>query len=165
MRSEILAEVSEELLSISPLIFRLVRRRLARTTVFNPEWNITHLHFEIMRLLEDEGTLHVSEIGMRLQIAKAQMTRLIDKLEALNFVERKIDAADRRTFNITLTVQARHTLSENKAKITCAMQEIISSLSEEDLKNLSLSLRSLRDILLKAQSENSQFNAEAQCTR
>lgn len=160
MRSEIMDIVAEDLMSISPLIFRLIRRRLTRTTIINPEWNITPLHFEIMRLLEDEGTLHVSEIGERLQIAKAQMTKLIDRLVVLNIVEREMDASDRRTFNISLSRQARMVMAENKLKILRAVQEIISSLPDEDLENMSSSLRSLRDILLKTQRMDNHSHAK-----
>jgi len=151
LRNEILTVVSRDLLSISPLISRSIRRKLAAV---NLELNITPLHFEIMRLLEDEGTLHVSEIGEKLQIAKAQMTKLIDKLVILNFVERTADITDRRTLNITLTDQGFTLLRETKNRIMNAVQEIVSSLSDEDLENLSLSLRTLRDMLLKAQRVN-----------
>jgi len=151
MRDEILAVVSEDLLSISPLIHRTIRRKLARSSITNLDPNITPLHFEIMILLEDEGTLHVSEIGERLLIAKAQMTKLIDKLVSLNIVERSVDIADRRTVNISLTRPARAILKENKDKIAQAVQETIAPLTDEELENLSVSLRNVRDILLKAQ--------------
>jgi DNA-binding MarR family transcriptional regulator len=151
MKNEILAVVSEDLLSISPLIHRTIRRKLARSSITHLDPNVTPLHFEIMKLLEDEGTLHVSEIGEKLLIAKAQMTKLIDKLASLNIVERSVDAADRRTVNISLTRPARAVLKENKDKIMLAVQDTISSLTDEELGNLSTSLRNVRDILLKAQ--------------
>jgi MarR family transcriptional regulator, 2-MHQ and catechol-resistance regulon repressor len=159
MRNEILGIVSLDLLSISPLIARSIRRKLIRSTTFNPDFNITPLHFEIMRLLAEEGTLHVSEIGDKLQVAKAQMTKLIDKLAALNLIERTADASDRRTLNVTLSSQGSRILKENKNQIMLAVQEIVASLPDEDLEKLSLSLRTLRDILLKAQRVSSKENA------
>ena len=56
-----------------------------------------------MRLLKENGTLHITEIGERLQLARAQMTHLIDKLVELGMVERQADSADRRVTNIVLT--------------------------------------------------------------
>jgi DNA-binding MarR family transcriptional regulator len=146
---EILSRVSEDLLSISPLIFRTIRSKVAKTAISNLD--ITPLHFEIMVLLEEKGTLHVSEIGDRLQIAKAQMTRLIDKLVELNIAERKMNPTDRRTIDISLTGPARVILKENKAAIMQAVQNILVALSDEDLENLSDSLRHVRTVLLKAQ--------------
>ena len=113
--------------------------------------DITPHHFEIMRLLEEEEKLHVTEIGERLQIAKAQMTQLIDKLVNLNLVERKPDTADRRTLNITLTGNGRRIMEEHKNSILSAVRETMSRLTDEDLRDLSDSLRKLRSILLKLQ--------------
>ena len=53
------------------------------------------------------------------------MTKLIDKLGALNIVERKMDIADRRTYNITLTAEARAVLEEHKHKVVRAVQKIM----------------------------------------
>ena len=154
MRSEILEKVSMDLLSIPPLIFRAIRNKITKTTLFEVDMNITPHDFEIMRLLEEEGTLHVSQIGERLQIPKAQMTKLIDKLVALNIVERKLGTADRRIYNITLTAEAKAVLEEHKNKVVGAVREIMSSLSDEEVENLSVSLRNLRDILLKSTADS-----------
>ena len=151
MRSDILEKVSMDLLSVPPLIGRGIQRKLIKTTLADIDVHITPHHIEIIRLLEEEGTLHVAEIGERLQIAKAQMTQLIDKLVDLNIVERKTDIADRRTFNITLTGQGRKVIEEHKNSIMSAIREMMSSLTDEDLEDLSDSLRKLRSILLKLQ--------------
>jgi DNA-binding MarR family transcriptional regulator len=151
MRSNILKRVAEDLLSIPPLTFRAIRRKLIKTTLADIDVDITPLHFEVIRLLEKEGTLHVAEIGGRLQIAKAQMTWLIDKLVALNMIERKVDTADRRTINISLTDQGRIVLKEHKNRLINAIREAMSFLTEEDLEELSDSLRKIRDILSKLQ--------------
>ncbi|MFC1902424.1 MarR family winged helix-turn-helix transcriptional regulator, partial [Chloroflexota bacterium] len=143
--------VAVDLLSISPLIFRGVRRKLLKTTLADIHLSITPLHFEIISLLEAEGTLHVAEIGERLQIARAQMTQLLDKLVDLHIVTREMDTADRRTLNITLTGQGRDMFAEHKNSITSAVRETMSRLTDEDLDDLSDSLRKLRDILSKLQ--------------
>jgi DNA-binding MarR family transcriptional regulator len=147
MTSDILEKVSMDLLSIPPLIFRAIRTKITKTTLSEIDINITPHHFEIIKLLEEEGTLHASEIGERLQIAKAQMTKLIDRLVELNMIERKMAAADRRTYNITLTDGAREVLETHKSKVMNAVQEIVSNLTDEELDDLSHSLRKLRNIL------------------
>ncbi len=154
MRNEILEKVSMDLLSIPPLIFRAVRKRITKTTLAEVDIDITPLHFEIVKLLEEKGTMHPSEIGERLQIAKAQMTKLIDRLVSLDIVERKIGTIDRRTHNIALTLQAREMLERHKQKTISAVQEIMSSLSDDELENLSASLRKLRDVLLNSAADS-----------
>lgn len=153
-RDDILEKVSMDLLSIPQLVFRAVRKRITRTTLSEVDMNITPHHLEIVRLLAENETLRASEIGERLQIARAQMTNLIDKLVALKIVERKIDPDDRRTYNIRLTDEARIVSEKHKRKVVGAVREIMSGLTDEELENLSSSLRNLRDILLKSTADS-----------
>ena len=97
MGNDILDSVTEDLFTIPPLIGRSIRRKLLKTALVNMHEDISPPHFEIMKTLEEAGTLHVTEIGERLQIPRPQMTHLIDKLVSLGIVERQTDTADRRT--------------------------------------------------------------------
>jgi DNA-binding MarR family transcriptional regulator len=144
-----MSRVALDLLSIPPLIFRLIRRKLVIDTLAESDPNFKLLHFEILKVLKDEGTMHVAKIGEKLIIAKAQMTHLIDKLVELGFIEREICPADRRTMNIFLTKKGEKFLEEQDALILNAVREIMATLSDEELEALSGSLRRLRDTLFK----------------
>jgi DNA-binding MarR family transcriptional regulator len=151
MREEILGAVAGDLLSIPPLIFRMLRRKLIKNTLAGIEPDINLSHFEIMRVLQEEGTLHVAEIGDKLLIAKAQMTHLIDRLVELDLVARQMCAADRRTLNIALTERGRKLMEEHEGNVVKAVREYLASLTDADMETLSESLRNLRDILNRAQ--------------
>lgn len=151
MREEIQGRVTLDLLSVPPLIFRLVRRKVTMTTLADTNGDIKLLHFEIMRVLKEEGTLHPAKIGEKLLIAKAQMTHLIDKLVELDFVKREMCPDDRRTINLTLTEKGLKTLEEQDNLVLNAMNANMSSLSDAELESLSHSLRDVRDILFKLQ--------------
>ena len=151
MRSDSLGKVAVDLLSIPPLIFRIIRRKLVMTTLADTDVDIKLLHFEIMRVLKEEGTLHVAKIGDKLRIAKAQMTHLIDKLVELDFVKREMDSNDRRTINITLTEKGSKVLEEQDNLVINAVRDNMSSLTGKELEALSHSLRNLRDTLFKLQ--------------
>ncbi len=151
LREKILEKVAIDLLSIPPLIFREIRRKLIKTALADIDVDIRPLHFEILRLLEKEGTLHVAEIGEKLHVAKAQMTHLMDKLADLNMIERKMDTADRRTINITLTGQGRAFLDEHKNRLVHTAMETMSRLTDQELEDLANTLNKLRDILSKLQ--------------
>lgn len=151
MRGDILGKVAIDLLSLPPLIFRLIRRKLVMTTLADTDVDIKLLHFEIMRVLKEEGTRHPAEIGERLLVAKAQMTHLIDKLVELGFVKRETDANDRRTINITLTDKGDRVLEEQDNLVINAVRDNMSSLTDKELEALSHSLRTLRDTLFKLQ--------------
>jgi DNA-binding MarR family transcriptional regulator len=151
VREDILEKVAIDLLSIPPLIFREIRRKLVKTTLAHIDVDVTPLHFEILRLLEEEGKLHVAEIGEKLHLAKAQMTHLIDKLADLNMVERKTDVTDRRTINITLTDEGRTFLEAHKNRLVRTAMETMSRLTDEELEDLENTLKKLRDMLSKLQ--------------
>src|SRR5512138_2047953 len=114
-RDQILETVSNSLLSVPPLVFRAVHKRLA-STLSEADMSITPHHFEILRLLGDEGTMHVSEIGERLRIARAQMTKLIDRLVALGMVERTVHPSDRRTYDITISAESKAIMEEHNRR-------------------------------------------------
>jgi MarR family 2-MHQ and catechol resistance regulon transcriptional repressor len=152
MREETLGRVAADLLSVPPLIFRLIRRKLVMTTLADTDFDFKLLHFEIMKVLQEEGTLHPAHIGERLLIAKAQMTHLIDKLEQLGFVSRETDPSDRRTINITLTEKGSKVLEDQDNLVINAVRENMADLTEAQLETLTSSLRNLRDILFKLQS-------------
>jgi DNA-binding MarR family transcriptional regulator len=149
MREEILGRVNSDLLSVPPLISRVIRKKLLRPTLGDTEIELRIPHFEIMRILKDEGTLHPAKIGEKLCIAKAQMTHLIDKLVEINFVKREWGEDDRRTLNITLTSDGNKLLEEQDSLFRNALRDNLASLSDSELETISNSLRILRSSLLK----------------
>jgi MarR family transcriptional regulator, organic hydroperoxide resistance regulator len=149
MSEDIRVKVATDLLSIQPLIFRGIRRKLAKKTMLSIYISITPLHFEILKLLEDEGSLHVAQIGSKLQVAKAQMTQLINKLVDSQLVERKADLIDRRIVNISLTEKGRSVLDEKNANMNAIVREIISSIPDNEIEELSVLLKKLQVILSK----------------
>ncbi len=151
MRGEILEKVAADLLSVPPLVFRLIRRKLVMTTLADTDVDIKLLHFEIMKVLKEEGTQHPAKIGEKLLVAKAQMTHLIDKLVDLGFVKREMEPSDRRTLNITLTEKGNSVMDEQDNLVINAVTENMSTLTDAELEALSHSLRTLRDILFKLQ--------------
>lgn len=149
MRNNVLNSVVRDLLSIPPFIRRSIQRKLFGSALARTEEDISLPHFEIMKTLEGMGTLHIAEIGERLKIPKPQMTHLIDKLVSLEIVTRQTDAADRRIINITLTDKGRTMMEEQDRLIKVSIKEKLSCLTGEELQELSVSLRKLRDILSK----------------
>jgi DNA-binding MarR family transcriptional regulator len=149
MKNSILDRVAEDLFSIVPLIGRSIRKKLLKTALTSFEEDIEPPHFEIMKLLEEAGTLHCAEIGERLKIARPQTTHLIDKLVDLDIVERQTAIEDRRMINIMLTNKGKTLLEEHDSDIRNATRETLAYLTDEELQDLSASLRMLRDIFSK----------------
>jgi DNA-binding MarR family transcriptional regulator len=151
MRSDLLSGITADLLSVPPLIFRGMRRKLLKTALANIDLDITPLHFEIIKLLREAGMLHPAEIGERLLVARAQVTHLIDRLVDLGIAERQTNTADRRMTNILLTSKGEAFFEEHDSNIRNTIKETLSHLTDEELESLSGSLGKLRDILAELQ--------------
>lgn len=149
MKKSALDGIVADLLSITPLVRRSIQRKLVRTAFAQIEEDITLPHLEIMKTLQEEGTRHIAEIGERLQIPKPQMTRLIDRLEDLGIVARRADNTDRRVINIMLTDRGRRIIEELDRVIVGSIKVKLASLTEAELRELSVSLKKLGDILSK----------------
>lgn len=149
MQKDLVNKVVADLFSIPAFSSRIVRSKFTKVTLANIEVSLTPLHFEIMRLLAEEGSLPVFEIGKRLVLAKAHMTQLVDKLVEKEMVIREADPRDRRVTKISLTDTGKQSLESLHNSIGNALEEALSSLSENDLKDLSMSLDKIRNILPK----------------
>ena len=149
MKKEILDNVAYDLFTTLPLIHRSIRNKLIKNVITNIKEDIAPPHFEIMKLLENTGMLHVAEIGERLQIARPQMTHLIDRLVELELVERETNEEDRRMLNIRLTDDGKTFIKKRDKQVIDATREVLSGLTDEELQELSVSLKNLKAIFLK----------------
>lgn len=149
MKKDMLDIVIGELLAVPPLIRRGINRKVVRAAFAKIGEDISIPHFEIMRLLQESGTQHIAEIGEKLLIPKSQMTPLIDRLVSLQIVERQADEADRRLINIVLTDKGKAIQKEKDRSLRINFRVKLSHLTDEELKELSVSLRRLREILSK----------------
>ena len=149
MRSDILDKVTEELLIIQPLIFRRIRKKFVKTALTDINPDVSPLHMEIMFLLERDGKLSVTEIGEKLQIARAQLTHYLDVLVRLRMVKRQEGSEDRRITFILLTEKGKTILKKQTTYIRNALMETLDSLSDDELVDISASLSKLQDILSK----------------
>ena len=149
MRKKDLDEVIGDLLSLTPLIRRSIHRKLLKAAFTKVEEDVGMPHLEIMKILEVEGTRHIAEIGEHLQIPKPQMTHLIDRLEKLGIVQRRSDTSDRRITNVVLTDHGRSIVQDIDENLYEGISETLACLSDAELRDLSLSLKKLGDLLNK----------------
>ena len=149
MQKDLVNKVGADLFSIPALSSRIVRSKFTKVTLANIEVSLTPLHFEILMLLAEKGSLPVFVIGKRLVLAKAHMTQLVDKLVEKEMVIRETDSRDRRVTRISLTDTGKQSLDNLNCIIGEALEKALSSLVENDLKDLSTSLDKIRNILPK----------------
>jgi len=141
----LLDSVTQEL----PLLFPLMEGKILRAgfKVVEREKHIAPHHLMILKLVRDAGPLAVSEIGGWHHIPRPQMTYLIERLVELGLVERRPDDKDRRVINVALTQKGRVTLEECMDLIKESARKRLSSLSDEDLRQLAAALKWVREII------------------
>lgn len=91
-------------------IFRLlpyIRKCLFRVERILSQHHLLMSHIQILSLLSISGVSSVSEISRKLNIAKPNITLLVDRLIAEGYVARVRDSADRRVVDIVLLDEGR----------------------------------------------------------
>lgn len=82
-------------------------------------YNLTTATYDILRILEVSQDLEQScgDISTQLVAKVPDMTRLLDRLERLNYVERKRSEEDRRVITVRITRQAQEMLEATKKSV------------------------------------------------
>ena len=150
VREGYLHDVSTDLATIPAHLHRVVRTRLVRTSLDSIRpGELTSLHHEILRLLDIGGKTNPAEIGRRLLIAKAQITKLVNKLVEAGLVERHTDPLDKRVYNVILTDTGKKFTRKQRDNFVNAIDSLTCRFSDDELQELSASLRKIHEMLFK----------------
>ncbi len=148
MRKEKIHQISDDLLVIPTIIGRGVNQILMKSVFSAIEEDITPPHFGIMKMLYDRGERPISVVADWLQIPCSRMTHMVDKLENMGYVSRKIDTADRRSIKIKLTPAGKSVFREWVETVHQGTTTILNDLSDAEINALADSLATLRSIVV-----------------
>jgi DNA-binding MarR family transcriptional regulator len=88
MRDEYLNEAIDLLFCLPRMMKMSLHRELFRPALETENNDLAPHHIAILKVLEEQGVLHIAEIGDNIAISRAQMTHSIDRLLSLGMVER-----------------------------------------------------------------------------
>ena len=125
----------------------LIKKRLLHMDLVQKEHGTPLSHVQVLAMLQDAGTMSVSEISRRLGIAKPNITPLVDRLFESGYVDRQHDENDRRVVNIVLLPAGEEKLAAIRATIARQIQVQSEDLSVTEFRELNDSLASLVRIL------------------
>jgi len=151
MGNKHLDQVIESMVRIPPIIHRKLHRELFKVVLQQFGADIAPHHLMIMKELQESGTLHSSEIGDAISIAKPQVTNSIDKLIELGIVERETDTKDRRKISISLTQKGRDTVERLDRIMKDFVRDKLTVLSDDELGKLAESFNYIAETFLKLQ--------------
>jgi DNA-binding MarR family transcriptional regulator len=103
-------------------------------------------HLTIVRQLDDNERMYITEIGDIIGITKPQMTATADKLIKMGFVKRIYEANDRRKIFLCLTPEGKSMAIKINQNIEVVMNQLLSDFSEEELSELAIGLNAFNKI-------------------
>ena len=124
----------------------LLKKRLLHMDLVQSEHGIPLSHVQVLAMLQDAGTMSVSEISRRLGIAKPNITPLVDRLLESGLVDRQRDQHDRRVVNIVILPAGSEQLAAIRQTIAGQVQRQVESLSVSEFKELYDALESITHI-------------------
>ncbi|MGL6015693.1 MAG: MarR family winged helix-turn-helix transcriptional regulator [Selenomonadaceae bacterium] len=106
-------------------------------------------HFVTLVALFENPALTISELSQQLNIAKQQMTPIINKLLSSGYVSKQVYAEDRRCSNISLTEKGSELLAYHKTQHVQHFEKIVSVLSENESRDFTAALEKLNHMFGK----------------
>ena len=121
------------------------RLRMVEEELFSP-FGLTPQQYNALRLLSAEHPRKIRTLDLagRLVSRAPDITRLLDKLEQMGYVERDRDAGNRRVVHIGITEAGRELLRRLREPIRRCHVRQLGHLSEQQLKELTALLRAAR---------------------
>jgi MarR family transcriptional regulator, lower aerobic nicotinate degradation pathway regulator len=115
---------------------RLVRQHMT-------EAGVRTLHYHVLASLADDGEGAQATLADRIGFDRSDLVTLLDELEELKYVERRVDPADRRRKIVAITPAGDKQLLAMDELIAAAETELLEPLSANERKTLLGLLRRL----------------------
>ena len=106
---------------------------------------------QIIRSFEKAPTM--SELGQRVRMSKQQMTKIVNRLDELAFVERRHDPLNRRAVRIYITDNALRYAEDFRRKKAECFREILGNMDEQDQADFKQAIDVLIRLLSKGTKE------------
>jgi MarR family transcriptional regulator, transcriptional regulator for hemolysin len=132
------------LVDVARLLRRNFNRRAQALGLTQPQWQA------LARLSQNQG-MNQACLADLLEIQPITLTRLIDRLEAAGWVERRPDPADRRVQRLYLTLKAEPLLDDMRALAAETREEAMQGLSDRQRKQLIQTLQTIKGNLVRVE--------------
>jgi DNA-binding MarR family transcriptional regulator len=124
---------------------------VVRLTAFLAQFGVTPLQFHVLRIVyvrdEDGEGLPVGVIGGALLASAPDVTRLIDRLEKLGYLERIRKPDDRRVVRVRLTDEGLALVERIHGPLIAHHDALLAKIPKSDLKKIAEDLRRVLDNL------------------
>lgn len=127
----------------------LLKKRLVKLSAIQSDQGIPLSHVQVLSMLEEVGSMSVSEISKRFGIAKPNITPLVDRLVNAGLVDRVRSETDRRVVNIVILEEGKNRLRQIEGALNDHVASWQQTLTAEEFARLDNALGELISILNK----------------
>lgn len=103
-----------------------------------------------------------TEIQEELKITKSAVSQMLDSLVEKGYVERTLDASDRRRMCVTITPNGKRILSHMSEYANCIAEEVSAKMSEEKVQQMFDLLNEFIDTYLEVQKSHEGASSTAE---
>jgi DNA-binding MarR family transcriptional regulator len=139
-------------LTLGTRLKRLGERLQSQTQVLleSAGTDLPAAHFPILAALDRLGPLNVGDLTAAVGISQPGVTRVLEKLEALELVRSSQLADDRRVRSIELSRTGRQLISKSKRAAWPAVEAAVADACSDGAQSLLAALAALEEALAKA---------------
>ncbi len=130
-------------------VIPLLKKRLSHISAFQSENGLPLSHFQVLSLLNERGSMSVSEISEFFDIAKPNITPLVDRLVNSGLVDRVRSTTDRRVVFIVILDEGRTRLKTIRSLLGENVESWKRALSDEEFDRLATALSDVVTLLGK----------------
>jgi DNA-binding MarR family transcriptional regulator len=118
-----------------------------RQAAFFKQFQLTPTQYNVLRILRGAGEegVNCSQISERMLTTDPDITRMLDRLEARNLIQRHRSTRDRRAVIARITASGLALLESIDAPLTELIETQFSRMPKEKLRDLIAALESLRE--------------------
>ena len=129
--------------------------RLRRTVFddFMQPLGVTRSQWWVLAYVSRHDGMTQSDLANMLEIGKAALGSLVDRLEESGFVERRADAVDRRVKRIYLCSKGKQTIQEMSIQSHDMSERILEGMSMKERRMLAEQLNKVKQNLRRIKSE------------
>ncbi len=127
-------------------IFPVLRNRILKSKEITQETEVQLPHAQILMCLAEHDSMSVTQLSKHTGIAMPNITPIIDKLCALEYVNRHHSKNDRRMVEISILSQGRECIDRIKTSIAQHTFHLDSTFSEAQLIRLNNALSTIVEL-------------------
>ena len=147
MKNHTIDNIVDNLFYVMPIVHKKLLKIEPPETP--PNANLSRIQVAILGIIDNEGSLPISEIAKKLLIPKPQMTYLINNLVKSGLVEKRPDPKDKRVTNVALTPAGKATFRQFVEFLKGQLRKNLSYLTEKELEELSQLLTKLKELIIR----------------